>query len=343
MKKIDRKNIQDILPLTPMQEGMLFHYLKDPGSVHYSELLYLDVCGEIDLSLFEKAWNFTIQNNEMLRAVFRWETVDKPIQIILNEFHLHPEFHDFSGKSSEETQTLVEEVKTRERKIPFDLQREVPFRVVLCKLEKSRYRIIIVNHHILYDGWSSGIILTEFLDAYTGFACLKGPGKPAKTTFKEFIKWTRDRDTGKQEEFWRDYLKGYDTHADISIKKRGRGPGNIKKLHISFTKEMTRESEDFVKARRTTLACLLYSAWGILLQKYNNSPDVVFGTTVSGRSAKVRGIEEMVGLFINTLPLRIRTGPGETVETLLSKVDLGLLRVTLRPPLPPRPEAASSF
>lgn len=305
---------------------MLFHYLKNPGGNHYIEQLHLDVSGEIDLSLFEKAWNLTIQTNEMLRAVFRWEAVDNPIQIILNEFHLYPEFHDFSGKSNKEAQQSIQEIKNRERKRTFDLQREVPFRVVLCKCEKNRFQIIISNHHILYDGWSSGIILTEFLTTYTQYARLKEPGKPVKTTFKEFIKWTRDRDTGNREEFWRDYLNGYDTHADLSIKKRGNGPGNIKNVHISFTKEMKRDVEGFVKTRRTTPASLFYCAWGILLQKYNNSREVVFGTTVSGRSAKVQGIEDIVGLFINTLPLRVQTGPGETVEALLSKVDKALLR-----------------
>jgi len=302
---------------------MLFHYLESPGSIHYSEQLCLDVSGEIDLSLFEKAWNFTIQINEMLRAVFRWETVDKPIQIILNGFCLHPEFHEFPGKSGKEARKSVEEIKARERKKGFDLRREVPFRVVLCKLEKNRYQLIISNHHILYDGWSSGIILKDFFDSYEAFADFKEPVKPSRTKFKEFIKSIQNRDTAKQEAFWKNYLNGFDTHTGLSIKETGKekDPTGVKKIDISLSMESKGELEGFVGTRKTTLASLFYCAWGILLQKYNNTGDVVFGTTVSGRPPGIPGIEEMVGLLINTLPLRVQCSPGEEAEDLLYKID----------------------
>ena len=326
MEKLDKRNIENILALTPMQEGMLFHYLNEPESDLYFEQLSLDINGEIDLKCFEQAWNFVIETNEMLRVVFRWEMVENPIQIILKEYHLHPEFYDFPGKSIKETRTLVEEIKTRERVRNFDLQREVPFRVALCKIEKDRHEIIISYHHILYDGWSSGIILKEFFNAYTDFIDSREPGKPVKTKFNEFVKWTQDHNTEKQEKFWRDYLKGFDTQRDLSIKRRGKEkePARTKNLQIPISKDMKRELECFVKKHKLTLASLLYSAWGILLQKYNNTDDVVFGTTVSGRSAKVQGIEEMVGLFINTLPLRIHSSAGEKIEDLLYKIENSL-------------------
>ena len=326
MKKLGKRNIENILALTPMQEGMLFHYLKEPESDLYVEQLSLDINGEIDLKCFEQAWNFVIETNEMLRVVFRWEMVENPIQIILKEYHLHPGFYDFPGKRIEETRTLVEEIKTRERERKFDLQREVPFRVALCKIEKGRHEMITSHHHILYDGWSSGIILKEFFNAYTDFIDSREPGKPVKTKFNAYVKWTQDHDTEKQEKFWRDYLKGFDTQRDLSIKKRRKGkePARTKNLQIPISKDMKRELECFVKKHKLTLASLLYSAWGILLQKYNNTDDVVFGTTVSGRSAKVQGIEAMVGLFINTLPLRIHSSAGEKIEDLLYKIENSL-------------------
>jgi len=327
MKELDKRNIENILALTPMQEGMLFHYLKDPESDIYFEQLSLEISGKIDIKCFERAWNFVIQTNEMLRTVFRWEKVEKPVQIILKEHRLQLGYIEFSGKTSTENQKLMERLKSRDRNQKFNLH-EVPFRITLCKIQEKKYIMIISNHHILYDGWSSGIILKEFFTAYDGLSNGKDLIKAVNngSHFNEFVKWMQERDIRKQERFWRNYLEGFDTQRDLSIKKKRKGkePTKTKKIQISFPEDMKRELEYFVKKHKLTLASLLYSAWGILLQKYNNTDDVVFGTTVSGRSAKVQGIEEMVGLFINTLPLRIKSNPDEKIEDLLYKIDHSL-------------------
>ena len=325
LKKTGRKYIEDIIALTPMQEGMLFHYLKNPESNLYFEQLCLDISGTVDIEIFKKAWNFVIEENEMLRVLFQWEKLKNPVQIFLKEHKIQSEYYDFSDRVIREGKKCLEELKINDRAKKFDL-REVPFRVTLCKIQEDKYVMIISNHHILYDGWSNGIILREFFNAYTDFVDLKEPEKPAKTKFKEFVKWIQDQDTEKEEKFWRNYLKGFDTQRDLSIKKRGKGkePPETKNVQISFTKDIKSELERFVKRDKLTLASLLYSVWGILLQKYNNTDDVVFGTTVSGRSAKVQGIEEMVGLFINTLPLRVQSNPGEKIEDLLYKIDNAL-------------------
>ncbi len=324
-KKTERKYIEDIIALTPMQEGMLFHYLKNPESDHYFEQLCLDISGTVDIEIFKKAWNFVIEENEMLRVLFQWEKLKNPVQVTLKEYKIQLEYYDFSDRVIREGKKCLEELKINDRAKKFDLW-EVPFRITLCKVEKDKYAMIISNHHILYDGWSNGIILREFFNAYTDFVDLKEPEKPVKTKFKEFVKWIQDQDTEKQEKFWSNYLKGFDTQRDLSIKKRRKGkePPETKNFQISFTKDIKRELERFVKRDKLTLASLLYSVWGILLQKYNNTDDVVFGTTVSGRSAKVQGIEEMVGLFINTLPLRVQSNPGEKIEDLLYKIDHSL-------------------
>ena len=148
MQKLDKTNIEDILALTPMQEGMLFHYLKDPGSDYYFEQLSLEISGKINKEIFEKAWNFVIESNEMLRAVFRWEKVDKPVQIILKGHQFQPRYCDFSEKAANDVQNQLEEIKGKDREQEFDL-REVPFRVTLCKTEENKYEMIISNHHIL--------------------------------------------------------------------------------------------------------------------------------------------------------------------------------------------------
>jgi tyrocidine synthetase-3 len=322
MAKLDKTNIQDILALTPLQDGMLFHYLKETKSDLYFEQLCLILSGKIEPTLFEKAWNIVIAANEMLRTAFRWEGLENSIQIILKEYYLKPEFYDFTGKSKEEIGQLVEAVKKSEREKISILQEQVPFSVALCKIEKDRYEMIISNHHILYDGWSNGIILKEFFHSYSVFSAAKEPLVPIKVKFKEFVKWLQDRDKEKQAEFWKEYLYGFDTQTELSIKKRSRREtitvGNFQSCIQKLNRD---EIEDFCKAYKITAAALFYSSWGLLLQKYNDSEDVVFGTTVSGRPAEIQGIENMVGLFINTIPLRLRAAGDEKIIDLLHRVN----------------------
>ncbi|MCP4151050.1 MAG: hypothetical protein GY757_25120, partial [bacterium] len=156
MKKKAKKNISNVLALTPMQQGMLFHYLKEPAGGLYFEQLTMELSGCVEKELFEKAWNTVIQTNEMLRTVFRWEKIKNPVQVSLKQHRIKPRYYNYPGRNRQEA--WLEEIETKDRKEGFDLQ-EVPFRVTLCKHETNRYTLIISNHHILYDGWSSGIIL----------------------------------------------------------------------------------------------------------------------------------------------------------------------------------------
>jgi amino acid adenylation domain-containing protein len=341
MKRVDKKNIEDILALTPMQEGMLFHYVKDPGNSRYFEQLSLDISGEINRNYFEQAWNFVIRANEMLRTVFRWEKIEKPVQVILNHHPFKPKYYDFPGiekksgrrenENENETKKWIEEIKTKEWNESFDLS-DVPFRVTLCKMEEKKYEMIISNHHILYDGWSNGTILKEFFDVYDQLEKKKTlPTPPVKTKFKEFVERVKNQDRKKQETFWRTYLEDFETPTELPVKnvnfyvnaneKPGARIKTIGCYKIKISKEVNDSIRDFVKKHKVTLASLVYSAWGILLQKYTNTRDVVFGTTVSGRTASLKGIEDMVGLFINTLPLRIRTYAGETVVDLVIRTN----------------------
>jgi amino acid adenylation domain-containing protein len=320
-KKLERKNIEDILALTPMQEGMLFHYLREPESDYYIEQLSLKISGKVDIHCFEQAWNFVIETNEMLRAVFRWEKLKSPTQLVLKNHTITLRYHDFSTRGIEERTERLEEIKAKEREEIFDLC-EVPFRVTLCKVEEERYEMIISNHHILYDGWSTGIILREFVTAYSDLFNKKNPVKPLKAKFKEFIRWNREQDIkNKEETFWKDYLEGFDTPLEFSIKRRtgkekGKAINRFEHYQIRVDEDTRDKLGCYAKKYKITMSALLYSGWGILLQKYNNSNDVIFGTTVSGRRAPIKGIDDMVGLFINTLPLRIQIENHSNEKTL---------------------------
>ncbi|HEX3045902.1 MAG TPA: amino acid adenylation domain-containing protein, partial [Bacillota bacterium] len=328
--KIDKSNIEEILPLTPMQESMLFQYLSNPHSDQYFEQLSLRLRGKIDNDVFKKAWQFVTETNEMLRTVYRWDKLEQPVQVILKNYEIPVREYDFSGFDEERKLGLLNELREKDYQEKINL-RTAPFRITFCKLSSDDFEIIISNHHILYDGWSNGILLREFLEAYGAFQEGKTPVRPVKTKFKEFIQWGRNLDQNQQKDYWREYLGGFDAKTLLPYERFDRHDCKPKAdsfLAREFSKPLSDELSGriarFVKDHNLTTATLFYAAWGILLQKYNNSPDVIFGTTVSGRPHQLKGVNDIAGLFINTLPLRINTGSDQTIQSLLDGINQNL-------------------
>ncbi|MCP4146879.1 MAG: AMP-binding protein, partial [bacterium] len=364
MKKDDKKNIANIMVLTPMQQGMLYHYLKEPADGLYFEQLTLELStlelstlelsttelsGRVEKELFEKAWNTVIQANEMLRTFFRWKRIKNPVGVVLKQYLIKPRYYDSQDSApkvchpqgtaplkngipdpdqeQERQKTQLDEIKAKDRKEGFDLQ-NVPFRITLYKHENHRYTIIISHHHILYDGWSTGIILKEFFTAYELLSKGKTPEPIAKTQFKDFIKWHRDRDKNKEKKFWKNYLIDLTAKTGRDIPAKPAKPTR-KRKKTKFTEdyrylipaEIENQLKHYAKQRDITLATVLYSAWGILLKQYKDTGNILFDTTVSGRTAKLKGIEDMVGLFINTLPILLQTKPGDRITDFLSRTD----------------------
>ena len=187
--------------------------------------------------------------------------------------------------------------------------------------------MIISSHHILYDGWSNGIILIELFNAYNALWWGDEPLQlPAKTKFKEYVQWISEQDTGRQKKYWTVYLKGIERGTQFPIKKNKKKQEQLgsqqkaETYQVILPTKVNKRLDLFTRKYKVTTASVLYSAWGVLLQKYTNNDDVLFGTTVSGRSANIKDIETIVGLFINTLPLRVTTHDCETDISLICRI-----------------------
>jgi amino acid adenylation domain-containing protein len=323
--KLDRQNIEDILALSPMQEGMLFHYLQHPESGQYFEQLSLHLSGEIKPEIFKKAWDFVAGTNEMLRTVFRWEQVEKPIQIVLKKQALPFREYDFSMFESHIREIKLAEVSEKNHQERVD-PAIAPFQVTFCKLGAYEWEMLIDYHHLIYDGWSNGIIIAELVDAYHEFVNGREPERPVKRKYKEYLKWRQKQDRQKQANYWKDYLSGF--YAPTALPKHFRsnpGVNEARTYQYILTEALNRKIKEFVKERQITIATLFYVAWGLLLQRYANTEDVVFGTTVSGRAPEIQGIEAMVGLFINTIPLRMKADFTAHISGLLKQIELMLI------------------
>jgi amino acid adenylation domain-containing protein/non-ribosomal peptide synthase protein (TIGR01720 family) len=308
--KLDKKNIESVLPLTPMQEGILFHYLKNPAGAEYVEQLRIILEGTVAFDEFQLAWRIVVGQNQALRTVFRWEKLDRPIQVVLKEHEGPVVYYDDSTAAGEPD-------------VRFDL-RKVPFRVVLRRIATNRFEMKVFHHHILYDGWSNGVLLREFFSVFSTLCRGDIPLLKTKNSFSHYIDYLEKSDKTAASGFWSRYLSGFQRSGGLPFAYK-EAPCDCGQKFDSIVFRLDpgvlESLETLARRERVTLASVYYGAWGMLLQRYLNCPDVLIGTAVSGRSANIAGIDNMTGLFINTLPLRVREFAGDSVMDFLGRLD----------------------
>ncbi len=313
---IEQSNIEDMYPLSPMQEGMLFHtQLKNNKNVYFEQTT-LDIAGEISIDIFEESFNKVIEKYDVLRTVFIHERVRKPVQVVLKEARRTVEFINIAELSETNKEKYIEEFKVKDREKGFDLTRELPVRAYVIKLEQQRYTIIWSFHHIVMDGWCLSLIMKDFIKGYIskkeGNQIQIGTGK----SYSEYIEWLEKKDKEEAISYWKNHLDGYEQKAAVPTTKFivNRDECQNRERIMTLNKETTRALVRLSQQYGVTLNTVMQGIWGVILQGCNNTDDVVFGTVVSGRPAEITGIEEMVGLFINTIPVRFKTKQEEKYE-----------------------------
>lgn len=320
MKKFNKKDVEDILALTPMQKGMLVHYLKDPQSDIYFEQLKLEIHGKIDFGVFKESWNKVTSYNEMLRTVFIWDEIAEPMQVVLKNHEAEVIIADFINEEEKVIPKLIDEVLRKDRMEKFDLNK-VPFRVTICRISDSANIVIISNHHILYDGWSNGILLKEFFSVYDAIYNNKELPMIKKNKYKNYVKFINNSDKGEQRKFWSKYLENVNLNYmnnDSYISKSKKI--DIENYVLPIDKHYMSNVANFSKKNGNTLATFFYCMWAIVLYLKDNRNDRLMGTVVSGRDPEVIGIENMVGLFINTVPLRIKIDSKSRILDILDEI-----------------------
>jgi len=316
--ELNKKNIEDIYALSALQEGILFHHLKDKDARVYFSQLILDLSGDINVPIFRNAWQFVVNSNEILRTVFRWDKINTPVQILLKEVILNLKYIDLSSSSSIES--TIEKILIDDKEKGFDLTK-IPFHIILLKCSTLVYKCIISNHLILYDGWSNGILLNEFLTAYNELVKGRTVLPVNKIKFKEYIKYDLAiRKINKYHEFWSNYLKDVE-QTGFLLKNTDEEFNDYRSYSVYLSSQKSKELRRISQNYKTTIANLFYCIWGILLMKYTNANDVVFGTTISVRDVKLGKIDEIVGLLINTIPLRFKFQDSETIHEFIKRAD----------------------
>ena len=320
----DLKNkIEDIYELSPMQQGMLFHTLYEEGSDAYIEQFCYDLEGELDASAFEKAWNEVVKRHGVLRTSFQYKGISKPVQIVNKSVSLPWENLNWSNLKSEDIETEFKTFIKADRSKSFSMESAPLMRCTLIKLNDQLYKFIWSFHHILMDGWSYPVIQKEVFAFYESFKNGTAAELSNPISFKQFIVWLNTTDKESAKNFWTNELKGFGSPTPMIFNKNKnshaaeKNADEIKDIEVKFSEELTSNLNSFVKENKLTLNSVIQGIWAFILSKYRNEKDVMFGGTVSGRNPLLKGIESMVGLFINTLPVRVEiSGESKAINWL---------------------------
>jgi amino acid adenylation domain-containing protein len=308
------KNIESIYLLSPMQEGMLFHTLYAPESSVYFEQFRCTLHGNINRNAFKQAWKHVVVRHSVLRTLVILKKGNKPRQLVRKRVKLPWIEHDWRGLTSTVRQARLETFLKEDREQGFVLDQAPLIRCALIQIADDIYYFVLASHHLLMDGWSSAILFKEVFTCYKAFCQGQEAYLPKPHPYRDYIAWLQQQDLSKAETFWKEQLKGFTAPTPFRVDKLAEksSPAEEKayeEQRFSLGPNTTEALQSVAQTHRLTLNTLVQGAWSLLLSRYSGFDDVVFGATVSDRPAALAGVESMVGLFINTLPVRVSVSP----------------------------------
>jgi amino acid adenylation domain-containing protein/non-ribosomal peptide synthase protein (TIGR01720 family) len=310
--------VESIYPLSPMQSGMLYHVLRvEHFDVYFIQSIF-HLEGPLEIPLLETAFNEMIRRYDIFRTVFIYEGLKQPLQVVLSHRKVKLYYEEIVNLNKDQQAPYLEALLEKDKTRGIDLEKDVPMRLSLVKTGPDSYCLVWSYHHILMDGWCIGIVYNQLVKIYGWLKeqqehkqDVKMPEPAVVTPYRNYIQWLEKQDKEKALRYWQQYLEGYQQPAGVP----GTGPGipggedagKMEEYKLVLDREETNLLNRVAGKNRVTVSTIFQTLWGLLLQSYNNCDDVVFGAVVSGRPAHIEGIEKMVGLFINTIPVRIRT------------------------------------
>ncbi|EKE47661.1 Fengycin non-ribosomal peptide synthetase FenC, partial [Bacillus velezensis M27] len=305
--------IQDIYPLSFMQEGMLFHSLLDHDSRAYFEQAVFTISGKLDRERFQKSIDTVFERYDIFRTTFIHKNVAKPRQVVLKNRPSRVQFHDISHLDEKAQDKYADRFRKEDKDKGFDLQSDPLMRVSILKKAPERYVCIWSHHHIVMDGWCFGIVMKEFLMIYQSLGDGRLPSLEPVQPYGKYIKWLMKQDRKEAEIFWKTRLADLEQTASLP-KKSAEPNGQLEQAVFTISEEQTNELKNIAARAGATLNTVFQALWGILLQRVSRCDDAVFGSVVSGRPSDLAGVEKMVGLFINTIPVRMKSGSFSFLE-----------------------------
>ena len=302
-----KATIQDAYALCPMQEGILFHCLAEPGTGLYVVQQSFRLEGA-DEGALRHAFQHVVDRHAVLRTAFAWQGLEKPLQLVGREVRLPWEDLDWSHLAPDAEAERLRAFLDEDRRRGFDFSRAPLLRVAAIRTGAA-LELVFTFHHLLLDGWSTALLLNEVFAAYVA---RRGGGEPPPSParpFKDYVLWLEGRDPAPSEAFWRDALRGFDTPTPLGLphpRRPGEGGSVYRARQRRLSPDATQALMAFARAQGLALNTIVQGAWALALSRYSGESDVLYGSVSSGRPPELEGSEAMLGLFINTLPVRVR-------------------------------------
>ncbi|WAH56504.1 non-ribosomal peptide synthase/polyketide synthase [Pseudomonas silvicola] len=320
--RLPARHVQDAYPLSPMQHGMLFHAVFEPDSLDYINQLRMDLTG-LDVGRFIESWQMAVSAHDILRTGFIWHAT-QPVQVVYKHTVLPVQVFDW--REQVDVQTALEQLASAQRREGFDLRQAPLLRIALVHTAPGRHHLIYTCHHLLMDGWSNSQLLAQVLQHYSGQAVESPVGR-----YRDYIAWLQDQDAHANASYWQQSLvdlaeptllaQAIRLHPD----ERGAGHGDV---YLELDHACSERLVAGARACKLTLNTLVQGAWALLLQRFTGHDCVAFGATVAGRPAQLPGIEQQIGLFINTLAVVTTAKADERAQDWLQR--LQAINVSLR-------------
>ncbi|WP_203791629.1 non-ribosomal peptide synthetase, partial [Paractinoplanes rishiriensis] len=322
------RSIEDILPLSPLQEGLLFHSVYDEQTQDtYTAQLALIIEGPVDAGAVRAAARALLQRHASLRAAFRQRKSGEWVQLIHRDPPLRWTDVDLRHLDGDDQDKAVEQTLLEERTGRFDLGGAQLIRFQLIRLGDERYRFAITNHHIILDGWSMPVLLRELLELYLSAG--EASGLPLVRGYRDYLSWLAGRDRGVARAAWGAALADLPGASLVAGGAAEESAAVVpEQVEFALDAGLAAAVSSAARGLGVTLNTVVQVAWGVVVGRLLGRSDVVFGVTVSGRPAELSGVEQMVGLFINTVPVRVRWGAGESLRAVVTRVrdeQVGLL------------------
>ncbi|WP_404479089.1 amino acid adenylation domain-containing protein [Sphingobacterium sp. ML3W] len=311
--------VEDLYELSPLQQGLYYHWLSSGGSGGlYFEQLRCSIEGSLDSTVLSRSYAHLVERHGVLRTFFTDAYGDRILQVVARE--AVPDFVYIDSRASEDFS--LSEYLSADVSRGFDLGRGSQMRLSVVRVSEDRYEFIWSHHHILMDGWCVSILVNDFFSIYGSLCRGEHPGLASVRPYSDYITWLRGIDRVSSYAYWRAYLLGYEMLSGLPKGLAAGESGGSGHGHLSFVLDGAAYGSlrTLCSGLGVTESTFFQCAWGILLGRYNDRDDVVFGTVVSGRPSDLVGVEDMVGLFINTVPVRVRIVEGESVHDLLLRV-----------------------
>ena len=300
------KNIEDAYPLTHLQEGLLFHSLYAPeDGVYVTQVTF--TMDNVDVPRLSQAWHQVVARHPILRTAFVWKSVKQPLQVVGRQVNLPIVQEDWRSVASSEQDARFQAFLAEDRAQGFNLSRPPLMRVALFQITEISYKFVWSHHHILLDGWSTHALMNEVFALYVAAEQGQTLSLPPSRPYRDYLAWLQRQDEAQAEQYWRETLAGFSAPTTLRMQSQQAGSGdNYASERVQLSRVESDALRDLAKQHQLTVNTLIQGALAILLSRYTSETDIVFGSVVSGRPADLPGIEHMIGLFVNSLPVRVQ-------------------------------------